>query len=86
MWCSYHKPPSHNDSDCRVQQQNADGNADVVATRAQRVKGVSSAYDVPEEDDEQDHPYISFIATEVQSKTEPATALRQKNGTWPFVH
>ena len=54
------------------------------APRTQRVKGVCSAYDLLEEDDEPKRPYISFEATEVQSKTEPATAPRQKNSTWPF--
>ena len=80
MWCSYHKTMFHNDADCRVQQHKAGGNAHVAAVRTQRVKRVCSAYDVPEEDDEPERPYISFTATEVQSKTEPATAPRQKNG------
>ena len=84
MWCSYHKTMSHNDADCRVQQQKAGGNAHVAAVRTQRVKGVCGAYDLPEEDNEPEHPYISFTATEVQSKIEPATATRKKNGTWPF--
>ena len=74
----------HNDSDCRVQQHKAGVNAQVAATRTQRVKGVCSAYDLPEEDDEPERPYISFTATEVQSKTEPATAPRQQNGHWLF--
>ena len=56
----------------------------MAAARSQRVKGVCSAYDLAEEDDEPERPYISFTATEVQSKTDPATAPRQKNDTWPF--
>ena len=84
MWCSYHKTTFHNDADCRVQQHKVGRNVNVAAARTQRVKGVCSAYDLPEEADELDRPYISFMATEVQSKTEPATAPRQKNGTWPF--
>ena len=56
----------------------------MTAFRTQRVKGVCSAYDLLKEDDEPDRPSISFTATEVQSKTEPATPPRQKNGTWPF--
>ena len=84
MWCSYHKITSNNDAKYRIQQHKTDGNAHVTAARTQRVKGVCSAYDLLKEDDEPDRPSISFTATEVQSKTEPATAPRQKNGTWPF--
>ena len=83
MWCSYHKSTTNNDAECRVQQHKAGGSAHVAAARTQWVKGVSSAYDLPEEDDEPERPYISFTATEVQSTAEPATAPRQKNGTWP---
>ena len=43
-----------------------------------------SAHHLLKEDNEPKRPYISFKATEVQSKTEPATTPRQKNGTWPF--
>ena len=60
------------------------GNAHVAAVRTQCVKGVCSAYDLPEDDDEPERPYISFTATNVQRKTEAATAPRQKNDTWPF--
>ena len=84
MWCSYHKETSHNDANCRVQQRKAGGNVHVAATRTQRLKEVCSAYDLPEKDDEPEHPYIVITATEVQSKTEPATAPTQNNGTWPF--
>ena len=84
VWCSYPKTTSHNDADCRVQQHKAGGNAHVAATRTQCVKGVCSAYDLPEQDDEPERPYISFMATEVQSKTKTATTPRQKNSTWPF--
>ena len=80
VWCSYHKTTSHNDADCRAQQHKAGGNTHVTAARTQHVKGVCSAYDLPEEDDESERPYITFTATEVQSKTESATAPRQKNG------
>ena len=74
---------SHNDADYRVQQHKAGGNVHVAATRTY-AKGVCSAYDLPEEDDESERPYISFTANEIQSKTEPATAPRQKNGIWSF--
>ena len=84
VWWSYHKTTSHNDADCRVQQHKTGGNTHVAAARTQRVKEVCSAYDLTEEDDEPECPYISFTATEVQSKIEPATASRQKNSTWPF--
>ena len=84
MRCSYHKTTSHKDANCRVQQHKAGGNAHVAAARTQRVKGIWSAYDLPEENDDPERPYISFTATEVQSKTELATAPKQKNGTWPF--
>ena len=84
MWCSYHKTTSHNDADCRVQQHKAGANAHVAAAHTQRVKGICSAYDLPEEDDEPEHPYISFTANEVQSKTEPATWPTQSNATWSF--
>ena len=84
MWRSCNKTTYHNDADCRVQQHKAGDNAPVAASRTQRIKGVCSVYDLPEEDDEPERPYISFTATEVQIKTEPATVPRQKNGTWPF--
>ena len=84
MRCSYYKTTSHKDANCRVQQHKAGGNAHVAAARTQRVKGIWSAYDLPEENDDPERPYISFTATEVQSKTELATAPKQKNGTWPF--
>ena len=86
VWCScsYHKITSHNNADCRVHQQNAGGNAHVAAARTQRVKRFCNAYDLRKEDDEPERPYLSFTATEVQSKTETATAPRQKNGTWPL--
>ena len=84
VWCANHKTTSHNDPNCCVQQHKAGGNAHVAAARTQRVKRVCSAYDLPEEDDEPERPYIFFTATEVQTKTEPATAPRQKNGAWPF--
>ena len=84
VWYSYHKATSHNDTSCRVQQHKAGGHAHVAAARTQRVKGVCSAYDLAQEDDKPERPYISFTATEVQSKTEPATEPRQENGTWPF--
>ena len=84
--CGVHinKTTFHNDTDCHVQQHKAGGNAYMATTRTQRVEGVCSAYDLPEEDDDPERPYISFTATEVQSKTEPTMAPRQKNGTWPF--
>ena len=84
VWCSYQRTTSHNDADCRVQQHKAGGNAHVAAALTQRVKGVCSADDLPEEDDEPERPYISLTATEVQSKTEQVAAPRHKNGTWPF--
>ena len=84
MWCSYNKTTSHNDADCCVQKHKAGGNADVAAVQTQRVKGVCSAYDLSEEDDEPERLSISFTATEIQIKTEPPTTPRQKNGTWPF--
>ena len=52
--------------------------------QTQRIKGVCSAYGLPKEDDKPERPYIPFTETGVQSKTEPATAPRQKNGTWSF--
>ena len=56
----------------------------MAAARTQHVKEVCSAYDLPEEDDEAERPYTTFTVTEVQSKTEPATAPRKRNGTWLF--
>ena len=53
----------------------------MAAARTQHVKEVCSAYDLPEEDDESKRPYITFTATEVQIKIEPATAPRKRNGT-----
>ena len=84
VWSLYHKTASHNNADCCVEQHKAGGNAHVAAARTQRFKGVCSAYDLPEEDDEPERLYIFFTATEVQIKTEPAMGPRQKNGAWPF--
>ena len=84
MWCLYYKTTSHNDADCCVQKHKAGSNAHVAAVQTQRVKRVCSAYDLSEEDDEAERPSISFTATEIQIKTEPATTPRKKNGTWPF--
>ena len=81
MGCSYHKTTSHNNADFCVQQHKAGGNARVAAARTRRVKGVCSAYNLSEEDNEPERPYISFTATEIQSKIEPAVAPREKNGT-----
>ena len=67
-----------------IEQYKAGGNAQVAATQTQRVKGGCSANDLTEENDEPERPYISFTTAEVQSRTEPATVPRQKNGTWPF--
>ena len=53
-------------SNYRVQQRKAGVYAHVAAARFQRLKRVCSAYDFLEEDDELEHPYIFFTATEVQ--------------------
>ena len=84
MWCSYHKETSHNKANCRVQQRKVGGNAHAAAARIRRLKGVYSVYDLSEEDDEPERPYIVFTATEIQSKTESTPAPTQSNGTWPF--
>ena len=81
MWCSSHKTTFHDDVDCCVQQHKAGGKAHVTATRTQRVNGVCSAYDLTEEDDKPERRYIFLTVTEIQNKTESATAPRQKNGT-----
>ena len=69
VWCLYHKTTSYNDADCRVRQHKAGGNAHVATAQTQHVKEVCSAYDLPEEDDEPERPYISVTATKVQRKT-----------------
>ena len=69
MWCSYHKTTSHNDADCRVQQHKDGSNAHVAAALSQRIRGVCSAYDLPEEDDDPERPYTSFTVAEVQTIT-----------------
>ena len=84
MWCSYNKLASHNNASCRIKHHKTPGNAHVAAARTQRVKGVCSTYDLPENEGEPERPYISFMAPEVQGTTEPATAPRQTNVAWPF--
>ena len=84
VWCSYHKTTSRNDADCRVQQHKVGDDAHMAAAQTQRVKGVCSAYGLTEENYEPERPYVSFTETKVQSKSEPVTTPRQKNGTWPF--
>ena len=65
VWCSYHRVTSHSDADCRTRRRKqADGNAHIAATRPSRIKGICSAFDLPEEEDDQpERPFISFTAT-----------------------
>ena len=57
---------SHNDADCRARnRKQTDGNAHIAATGPSRIKGICSAFDLPEEDNQPGRSYTSFTATEV---------------------
>ena len=85
MWCSYHKTTTRSDADCLARRRKrADGNAHIAATGPSRVQGICSAYDLPEEDDQPERPYISFTATEVHPTAAIAAKQSHEAETWPF--
>ena len=85
MWCSYHKTTTRSDADCLARRRKrADGNAHIAATGPSRVQGICSAYDLPEEEDQTEHPNISFTATEVHPTVATAAEQSHMTATWPF--
>ena len=85
MWCSYHKTTTHSDADsCVRRRKRADGNAHIAATGPSRVKGICSAYDLPEEDDQPERPYIPFTTTEVHPTAAIGEEQSHEADTWPF--
>ena len=83
MWCSYHETTSHSDADCRARRRKqADGNAHIAATGPSRIKGICSAFDLPEEDDQPERPFISLTATEVHPTAAIAAEQSHNEETW----
>ena len=81
----YHKTTLHSDADYRARRRKqADANAHVAATRPSRIKGICSAFDLPQEDDQPERPSISFTATEVHPTAEIAAEQIHNEETWPF--
>ena len=73
VWCSCRKTTSHSDTDCRAtRRKQADGNAHIAATGPSWIKGICSAFDLPELDDQPERPSICFTATEVHPTAEIA--------------
>ena len=58
----------------------ADG-SHIAATGPSRVRGICSAYDLPEEDDQPEHPHTSFTVTEVHPTAAPAAQQSRKAKT-----
>ena len=76
VWCSYHQTTSYSDADCRARRRKqADGSAYIDATGSSRIKGICSAFDLPEEDDQPERAFISFTATELHSTAALAAEL-----------
>ena len=66
MWCSYHKTITHSDADCRARLANRlNSNTPFVQVRPPSVPGICSSCDLPERDDSDEKPCISFSAREV---------------------
>ena len=67
--CSYHKITSHNDADCRVQQHKDGATLMWPPPDLSASKESAAPTTCPRRMASPEHPYISFTATEVQSKT-----------------
>ena len=84
VWCSYHKTTSHGDADCHARRRKqANGNAHIAATGPSRIKGIYSAFDLREEDDQPERPFVSFTATEIHSTAAIAAQQSRNEETWP---
>ena len=55
-----------------------------AATGPSRIKGICSVFDLPEEDNQPERPFISFTTTEVHPTAEIAAEQSHKEETWPF--
>ena len=85
VWCAYHKTATHTDDNCRARRRKrAVGNAHIAATGPSRVKRSCRAYDLQEEDDQPECPYISFTAKEVHPTAANAAEQSHKVESWPF--
>ena len=85
--CGAHttKQPPHSDADYHVRRRKqGDGNAHIAATGPSWIKGICNAYDLPEEDDQPEHPSISFTATEVHPTAAIAAEQTHNEEAWPF--
>ena len=83
--CSYHKTISPSDADCSARRcKRAEGNAYFAATVPSRIEGICSDYDLPEEDDHPERPYIFFTATEVHPTAAVALVQSHSEETWPL--
>ena len=78
VWCSYHSTTNHSDADCRARRRKqAEGNAHIAATGPSRVNGICCTYDLPEDYDQPERPYISLAAPEVH----PTAAIAEEYAT-----
>ena len=85
MWCSYDTTTTHSNAHCPTKRHKRnDGKSHIAAAGSFRVRGTFSAYDLPEEDDQPERPYISFTATEVHTTAAIAEEQSHKAETWPF--
>ena len=82
---TYGTHTARKDADCRARRRKrANGNDHIAAAGPSRVKGVCSAYNLPEGDDQPELPYISFTMTEAHSTAAIAEEQSHKVETWPF--
>ena len=68
----------------RQEAQTCYRHAHIAATGPLRIKEICSAYDIPEEDDQPEHPYISFTVSEIYPTTAIAAEQSHKEETSPF--
>ena len=85
MWCSYDTTTTHSNAHCPTKRHKRnDGKSHIAAAGSFRVRGTFSAYDLPEEDDQPERPYISVTVTEIHPTAARTAEQSHKADTWPF--
>ena len=85
VWCSYHKTTSHSDADCCTRRRKqADGNAHIAATGSLRIKGICSAFNLPEGDDQPECSLISYNSDGGTSHRGNTAEQSHNEETWSF--
>lgn len=92
VWCLYHTTTTHSDTHCRAGRRKwAGGNVHIAAIEPSRIKGIHSAYDFPEEDNQLELHNISFKATEVHPTASITAEKKHRrlghlsaSRRWPF--